>query len=174
MIEIGRRVSILYEGRLEDGSVFDSSEMHEGNPLVFVVGAGTVIPGLEKEVCKLEPFMKKTVSIPADQAYGDYDPELKERVPSRSFPNWEKLPVGGYIVLDMGDERRRVRIESADENTIVFDFNHEFAGHDLTFDLEVIDVFGETGSLIENEEHSSGCTCGCHKLKEQLADDRSS
>ena len=46
MIEIGRRVSVLYEGRLEDGTVFDSSEAHKGSPLVFVVGAGTVIPGL--------------------------------------------------------------------------------------------------------------------------------
>ncbi len=168
MIEVGSKVSVLYEGRLEDGTVFDSSEAHEDRPLVFVVGANTVISGLEKAVCSLEPFQKRTVTIPAAEAYGEYDPALKETVAADGFPDWEKLPVGGYIMLDMGEERRRVKVESVSEAGICFDFNHELAGHDLTFDLEVVDVYGETGSLVENEEHAAGCTCGCHKLKEQL------
>ncbi len=169
VIEVGSKVSVMYEGRLEDGTVFDSSAAHGGRPLVFVVGAGTVIPGLEKAACSLEPFQRRTVTIPAAEAYGEYDPSLRETVPSEGFPDFEKLPVGGFVVLDMGEERRRVKVESVSEDGICFDFNHELAGHDLTFDLEVVDIYGETGSLVENEEHAAGCTCGCHKLKEQLA-----
>lgn len=168
MIDVGRRVSVLYEGRLPDGTVFDSSDAHDGTPLVFVIGAGTVIPGLEKAVAALELNEKATVTVPAAEAYGEYDAELKEAIPVAEFPNAEKLPVGGYIVLDLGDERRRVKVESVDDEQIVFDFNHELAGRDLTFDLEVVDIYGESGSLVENEEHAAGCTCGCHKLKEQL------
>lgn len=168
MIEVGRRVSVIYEGRLADGTVFDSSDNHDGNPLVFVVGANTVIPGLEKAICQLEPFEKATVTIPAADAYGEYDPSLKEEIPVEAFPNADKLPVGEYIVLDMGAERRRVKVAGIENGNIIFDFNHELAGRDLTFDLEVIDVYGETGSLVENEEHSAGCKCGCHKVKEQL------
>ncbi len=168
MIEIGRKVSLLYEGRLTDGTVFDSSDNHNGNPLVFVVGAGTVIPGLEKAVTSLEPHVKETVFIPAQDAYGEYDPELKEIVPRNAFPNAEKLPVGEYIMLNLGNEQRRVKVESVDEQNIVFDFNHELAGEDLTFDIEVTEVYGETGDLVKNEEHAAGCTCGCQKLKKQL------
>ena len=168
MIEVGRKVSVLYEGRFEDGTVFDSSEAHDGNPLVFVIGAGTVLPGLEKAVCALDPFEKRTVTIPAAEAYGEYDPHLVEKVPAKGFPNVDQLPVGEYIALGLGGERRRVKVASLDDDAITFDFNHEYAGRDLVFDLEVVDVYGETGSLIENEEHAAGCTCGCHKLKEQL------
>lgn len=168
MIEDGRRVSVKYEGRLQDGTVFDSSEMHEGNPLVFVIGSGTVIPGLERAVMDLEPFHPATVTIPAAEAYGEYDPELIQVVDKTGFPDADKLPVGGFIILDLGGERRRVKVAAVSDEGITMDFNHELAGKDLVFDLEVVDVFGETGSLIENEQHSATCTCGCHKLKEQL------
>lgn len=168
MIELGRRVSVLYEGRFEDGTVFDSSERHGGDPLVFVVGAGTTIPGLEKAVCAMNPFEKKTVAIPAAQAYGEYDPSLIQEVPVAGFPDASKLPVGGYVALDLAGERCRAKVISIKDGVISFDFNHELAGRNLIFDLEVIEVYGETGSLVENERHAAGCTCGCHKLKEQL------
>lgn len=168
MIDIGRRVSVLYKGRFEDGTIFDSSDMHNGEPLVFVVGAGTVLSGIEKAVVGMEPFEKKTVVVPAAQAYGEYNPELIQTVSAAGFPNKDKLPVGDYITLDLDGERRRVKVASIEDDTITFDFNHEFAGRNLIFDLEVIDVYGETGSLIENEQHSAGCQCGCQKLKKQL------
>lgn len=168
MIEIGRKVSVLYEGRFEDGTVFDSSEAHGGNPLVFVVGAGTVLPGLEKAVCALEPFQKSTVTIPAAEAYGEYDPGLVQQVPAQGFPKASELPVEEYIALELDGERCRAKVSAVDEERITLDFNHEYAGRDLVFDLEVVDVFGETGSLVDNERHGAGCKCGCHKLKEQL------
>lgn len=171
MIEVGRRVSVLYEGRLADGTVFDSSEAHKGNPLVFVIGAGTVLPGLEKAVADMSAFEKRTVTIPAREAYGERDAELVQNVPAANFPDMEKLPVGDYIALDIDGERHRAKVVSVEDGAITLDFNHEYAGQDLSFDLEVIDVYGETGSLIENEQHSAGCQCGCHKLKSQLTED---
>ena len=167
MIDIGRRVGVLYEGRLEDGTVFDCSDWHKGNPLEFTIGNGTVIPGLEKAVADMSAYEKRTVTIPAREAYGERDDRLIESVPTADFPDADKLPVGRYIMLDLPGERRRLKVVSVDDDEVVFDGNHELAGHDLTFDLEVVSILGETGSLVENEQHAEGCTCGCHRFKEQ-------
>lgn len=168
MIEVGNKVRVLYEGRFEDGSIFDSSEQHNGNPLEFVVGSGTVIPGLEKALLPLDPHVKTTVKIKAKDAFGEYDPDLIQIVPVAGFPNADKLPVGQFVMLDIDGERKRAKVAAVDDDSIKFDFNHEFAGRDIEFDVEIVDVIGETGSLIENEEHAASCQCGCHKLKKQL------
>lgn len=168
MIEVGSRVRVLYEGRLDDGTMFDGSEAHGGSPLKFTVGAGTVIPGLERAVCSLEPHERATVRIAAADAYGEYDADLVQEVPAAGFPDAERLPLGGYIMLEVDGELRRVRVAAMRPDAIVLDFNHELAGRDLVFDLEVVEVAGRTGSLVEDEQHAAGCTCGCHRLKEQL------
>ena len=167
MIEIGRRVGVLYTGRLENGTVFDCSDWHDGNPLEFTVGAGQVIPGLDKAVSDMSAHEKRKVTIPAREAYGERDSRLLEYVPTSVFPNADELPVGHYIMLDVAGERRRLKVVMVEDGQILFDGNHELAGHDLTFDLEVVSIFGETGSLVENEQHAEGCTCGCHRFKEQ-------
>ena len=167
MIEVGRRVGVIYEGRLENGEVFDSSAWHGGRPLEFVVGSGQVISGLERVVSEMSARERRTVKISAREAYGERDEGLVERIPARDFPDSDKLPVGEYIMLDFPGGRRRLKVVSVDGEEIVFDGNHELAGCDLTFDLEVVSVLGETGSLVENEQHSQGCTCGCHCFREQ-------
>lgn len=167
MIEMRRRVGIVYEGRLEDGTVFDRTDWHGGAPLEFVLGERQVIPGIERAVADMCAHEKRTVVIPAREAYGERDERLVERVPACELPNADKLPVGGYIVLNLPSGPRRLKVVSVDQDEVVFDGNHELAGHDLTFDLEVVSVLGETGSLIENEQHAEGCTCGCHRFKEQ-------
>lgn len=168
MIEIGRKVGVLYEGRLEDGTVFDSSARHGGVPLEFVVGGGQVIPGLDRAVSEMSPREKRTVAIPARDAYGERDDRLLEWVPADIVPNVGSLPVGEYIMLSLPGEFRRLKVAAVEDGRVLFDGNHELAGHDLTFDVEVVSVLGETGSLIENEQHAEGCTCGCHRFKDQV------
>ena len=168
MIDLGRKVRILYTGKLEDGTIFDSSDMHEGNPLEFIIGAQQVIPGLDKAVREMNAFEKCTVAIPAEEAYGAYNDSLFHTIPVAEFPNAEKLPIGGYVTLSLDGKRVRVRVDRIEDELIYFDFNHELAGQNLAFDIELIEVFGETGSLIENEKHSEDCACGCTKLQEQL------
>ncbi len=168
MVDSGRRVQILYTARLQDGTVIDGSDLHEGHPLEFVIGAQQVIPGLDKTVEGMDAFECRTVTIPAEEAYGAYDDALCETVPFNEFPNAEKLSAGEFIMLSISGDKVRVKVDRIEDGLIYFDFNHEYAGHDLTFSIEVISVFGETGSAVENEKHAAGCACGCHKLKEQL------
>ncbi len=168
MIEIGRLVGIRYEARFADsGMTFDSTDRHGGKLFEFEVGAGQIISGLDRAVSTMSAGEKRTVTVPAAEAYGTWNPALVEEVPTELFPEAEKLQVGGYIVLEMNGEQRRLKVISVDDEKIVFDGNSELCDRDLTFDIEVVSVLGETGTLVEREQHAKGCTCGCHRFKEQ-------
>lgn len=167
MVAIGRRVKVTYTGYLDDGTVFDSTESHGGEPLEFLVGHGQMIPGFDKAVSEMELGERRSVHIPAEMAYGPYREDLIERVPCAHFPNWERLPVGGFIAFRAGGETMRVKVERIEDGIITFDKNHELAGRDLNFDIELVDVHGESGSLVQ-QEHESGCACGCDRLKEAI------
>ena len=83
-VKAGDTVSIHYKGTLDDGSVFDSSEGRD--PLQFTVGSGQIIPGLEKAIPGMEVGEKKVVEVPADQAYGQVDPNARQQVPREGIP----------------------------------------------------------------------------------------
>ena len=169
MVELGRKVKLLYTASFEDGTVFDSSDLHNGNPLEFVVGTGQVIPGLEKAVMDMNAYEKRTITITPKDAYGVYDEKLIEKIPSKDFPHVQDLPVGEYIMLSLPEKRTRVKVMSVDSDYIVLDFNHEFADRSIIFEIELIEIFGETGSAVENEKHAADCSCGCQILKKQLS-----
>ena len=82
-IEDGKTVVIHYEGRLEDGTIFDSSRSRE--PLEFVFGSGSIIPGLEKGLEGLEKGDKKEISVDAKDAYGEKNPEAIQKVSKEQF-----------------------------------------------------------------------------------------
>lgn len=168
MVSLGRKVKILYTSRLEDGTIIDSSDLHNGAPLEFVVGARQVISGLDKAVSNMEAFEKRTVTIPAAEAFGEHDETLREVIPVTDFPHAENLPVGEFIALSLPEGQTRTKVEKIENGMIHFDFNHEYAGQNIIFDIELTEILGETGSAIENEKHAGDCVCGCHKLKEQL------
>jgi peptidylprolyl isomerase/FKBP-type peptidyl-prolyl cis-trans isomerase SlpA len=137
-IKQGDTVSVHYTGRLEDGTVFDSSRERE--PLTFEVGAGQVIEGFENAVVGMETGESQTEEIPSEQAYGDRNPKMvvevdKEQVGGGDPEVGQQLQVhlqGGQtipaIITDVGD------------STVTIDANHPLAGKTLVFDIEVVDV----------------------------------
>lgn len=89
----GATVRIHYTGTLSDGSVFDSSEGRD--PLEFQLGAGAIIPGLERAIDGMTVGDQKTVTIPCAEAYGDYQPEARQDVPRDQIPlifRWTPAP----------------------------------------------------------------------------------
>lgn len=167
MVALGHRVEVVYTGRLEDGTVFDSTAMHDGRPYSFLVGRGQAIPGFDKAVSEMEIGEKKHVAIPPEMAYGAYRPDFVEAVPCEALPGWENLPVGGYIVLNVGGSPLRCKVLKIEDGQIYLDKNHELAGKDLTFDIELVRVHGEGETAIE-QEMESGCACGCDVLKDAI------
>ena len=162
MAQAGQNVFVHYKGSLEDGTVFDSSEGRD--PLEFVAGSGQVIPGFENAVLALEIGESVTVTIPAAEAYGEYSEEGLQIVPIDQIPNADQLPVGKKIYFTgPGGEPFAAKVLKIEDDMVHFDFNHELAGKDLTFDLTLVDAKDagcESGSC-ESGDCSSDCSCGC-------------
>lgn len=88
----GQTVKVHYTGTLEDGTQFDSSAGRD--PLEFTLGEGQVIPGFEQALAEMAVGDTKTVQIPADQAYGEHQPELVQEVDRAQIPDEIELAVG--------------------------------------------------------------------------------
>ena len=143
----GDTVRVHYHGRLTDGTTFDSSEGRQ--PLEFEIGSGVVIKGFNDEVAGMGVGEKKTVVIPVDDAYGPRQEEKVLEFPRDNFPPDIEPEIG--MILNMhsedGDE---VPVVITDINTdaIILDANHPLAGHDLIFDIELVDVKGKSPLII--------------------------
>ena len=130
----GKKVKTHYRGTLDDGTQFDSS-YDRGEPLEFTCGAGQMIKGFDAAVVDMQVGEKKTVHIPAADAYGEHNPEMVITFPAVQVPNIEqiekgmKLPVPA-VVIDVTPE------------AVTLDANHELAGKDLNFDIELVEVEG--------------------------------
>lgn len=135
----GDTVHIHYTGRLDDGTVFDTSENRE--PLAFQIGKGMVVPGFEKAITGMEVGEKKTETIPADLAYGPRVEQLTFMVPRENLPPGYDPQVGEIMRMETKDGRQMdVLITSADPEMIRMDANHPLAGKDLTFDIELVKI----------------------------------
>lgn len=134
----GDTVRIHYTGTLQDGSVFDSSEGRE--PLVFTIGEQQVIPGFESAVTGMEVGARKTVTIPADEAYGPRREDMMLAIPRDQVPPHINPEVGEQLQVGQGGEQFLVTVASVDEREVVLDGNHPLAGKDLTFALELVGI----------------------------------
>ncbi len=143
----GDTVRIHYTGTLDDGEVFDSSEGRE--PLAFTLGGGEVIPGFDKAVDGMEPGEKKTVTIPAADAYGDVRDEMVLEVPRAQLPPGLEPEEGDSLVMQMGDGMEvPVLVREVTDDAVVLDANHPLAGSDLTFEIELVSIDERPGGLI--------------------------
>ena len=135
----GDTVRIHYTGRLADGTVFDSSEDRE--PLEFTLGSGQVIPGFDRGVTGMEVGDTKTIEIPAAEAYGERSEEMTLTVGRDQFPEGLDPEVGHQLQLGMDDGQLvPVTVTEVTDDTVTLDANHELAGKDLIFDLELVSI----------------------------------
>lgn len=139
MAKVGERVRVRYVGTLEDGTEFDGSR-RRGRPLKFTMGDGRMIAGFERVVSEMAAGERRTVTISAAEAYGVYDESLVEAVPEAQLPRAARLPVGSFIVLPVSGGAARVRVDRVEGGVVYLDHNHELAGHDLTFDVELLAI----------------------------------
>ena len=136
----GDTVSVLYVGMLENGSVFDSNV--NTTPLVFTLGAHTVIPGFEDAVIGMSKGQVRTVHIPVDRAYGPYRSDLFMTVNRSLFPAGTPLEIGTYYsVRNPADGSTNVvKIVGVSSDTVTIDQNHLLAGKNLTFMIRLVGI----------------------------------
>ncbi len=147
-VKVDQIVSMEYEVQV-DGSVVDSNV--GGDPLVFLTGKGKVIPGLEIGMAEMNIADKANIVVKAADAYGEYDEEAQEEVPRDQFEGID-LELGTPLQgQDADGQSIQVTVIGLRDNTVVVDFNHPLAGHDLHFSVTLLDVRDATEEEIANE-----------------------
>jgi peptidylprolyl isomerase len=138
-VKEGDTIVIQYIGRLENGTVFDSTEGK--NPLEFTVGEGEVVPGLEKGVIGMAPGESKAIVMPAEQGYG---PHLKERVCAldrKRVPDNFQPEIGQQLQMYRADGLPIMgTVVAISETSFTMDYNHPLAGKTLIFDTTLLEI----------------------------------
>jgi peptidylprolyl isomerase len=127
-VKQGDKIKVHYTGKLEDGTIFDSSQ--DRPPFEFTVGKNEVIPGFEKNLVGMEVGDKKTMTIAPDEGYGPAREDL-----------FMEIKVGQRIKVRQQDGNiLDVTIAGVKDDAVIFDANHPLAGKELTFDVELVEI----------------------------------
>jgi peptidylprolyl isomerase len=135
----GDTVKVHYTGKLEDGTVFDSSADRE--PLQFTIGEGNVIPGFENAVVGMNPGEIKTEKIPCVDAYGPRHEEMIQTIERSAIPADIAVQEGQQLqVSQPGGEALVVTVAEVTDDAVTLDGNHRLAGKDLVFEIELVEI----------------------------------
>lgn len=135
----GDKVSVHYTGKLDDGSIFDSSVGEE--PLVFTLGEGELIEGFEEAVFSMSVGEKKSVTIAPEKAYGEPLDDMLLEVPLSEMPADLEFEIGDELELtNEEDEAMLVIVSQLNDNSVILDGNPPLAGETLTFEIELLTI----------------------------------
>lgn len=159
----GDKVKIDYTGKLEDGTVFDSTLEDadccsdecdadecdsddcgcgcEPGPMIMTVGDGELFPQIDEALIGMSPGDKKTVVIPAVDAFGEHEEDRVFTVPRSDLPEDLKPEIGDELILsNENDEELGVAVVELTPDSITFDANHPLAGENLTFEISLVEI----------------------------------
>ncbi len=149
-IEKGNTITVDYVGKLQDGTVFDtsiekiakesgkySSGRNYDEWLTFVAGAGQMIAGFDQGVIGMKIGETKTVSIEPKDAYGERDQAKLLTIKKDQIPDADQYKVGMQVMSQNG---QIFKVYEVKKDEIVFDANHELAGKTLIFDITIKDI----------------------------------
>ena len=133
------KVKVHYTGKLDDGTVFDSSRNRE--PFEFTIGAGQVIPGFEQGIVGMAKGETKTVTLQPEDAYGKIRDDLIVAVNKSEMPADLNAEVGQQLQINQPDGKViPVTVTDISEEKITLDANHPLAGKALTFEIELLEI----------------------------------
>lgn len=156
-MEVGDRKVVSFEYTLKDKETGEVIDKSAGQPLTFLTGVGEIIPGLESRMYGMKQGEKRTIEVPAEEAYGLSDQNLVQKVPRQYFeginlevglPLQAQTPEGQIINMVVVD---------FDENAVTVDLNHPLAGRDLVFEIEVVNIREATpDEILHGHAHFGG------------------
>lgn len=136
----GKVCRVHYKGTFNDGTQFDSS-YDRGEPIEFICGAGQMINGFDMAVVDMEIGQEKDIHLMPEEAYGQPDPRAIFSLEIAKLPGSENAQVGQQVYLaDQYGQPVPVKVVAKDEVNITFDANHEMAGKELNFHIELVEV----------------------------------
>ena len=137
---VGKTCRTHYRGTFNDGTQFDSS-YDRGEPLEFICGAGQMIRGFDAAVADMEVGQVVDVHLMPEEAYGMPDPNAVFTLEIADLPGSEDLEAGQQVWLtNQYGQPFPVKVAAKEEKTITFDANHEMAGKELNFRIELVEV----------------------------------
>ena len=140
---VGKKCRVHYRGTFNDGTQFDSS-YDRGETLDFICGTGMMIPGFDTAVANMEVGETVNVHLMPSEAYGEKDPNAIFTVETALVPGSEELDVGQRLYLQSSNGQPfPVTVTAKDDKTITFDANHEMAGKELNFTIELVEASEE-------------------------------
>ncbi len=155
---MARVVTFHYVLKDKAGKTLDSSQGNE--PMTYLEGSGSIIPGLETVITTLKTGDKKHVPVKAAEAYGEHDAKLVAEVPRAQFPEGEQIEAG--MRFRAGEEHEHgpvFTVTKVTETHVHVDGNHPLAGVDLFFDVEIVDTRDAT---LEEVKHGHAHGPGGH------------
>lgn len=167
-------VAIHYTLKNDAGAVIDSSAGRD--PLDYIQGKGMIVPGLEKEMIGRAIGDKFSVKVSPEEGYGVRRPEMVQEIPLEAFQGVDKVEAGMTFVARGPQGQMMVTITEVKETVAVIDGNHELAGQNLNFEIEVASVREATEDELENGLDRGGCCgghggCGCSDEEEGCCSD---
>jgi FKBP-type peptidyl-prolyl cis-trans isomerase SlyD len=148
-------VSLHYRLRNDGGDTIDSSA--GGEPLAYIQGSGSILPGLESALEGREAGEKLAVRIVAKDAYGERSAALVQNVPRKALATIGKIKVGTQFHAQVTGGARVMTITAVAQDEVTIDGNHPLAGQDLNFDVEVVEVRDATAEeLAHGHVHGAG------------------
>ena len=137
---VGKTCKVHYRGTFNDGTQFDSS-YDRGEPIEFVCGSGMMIQGFDKAVASLNVGESVDIHLMPEEAYGEVDPEAFITVAISELPGSEDLKVDDMIYLQNEyGQQFPAKVTALTDSEITFDANHEMAGKELNFKIELVEV----------------------------------
>lgn len=137
-VQNGDSVKVNYTGRLEDGSVFDSSLVEGREPLATILGQGQLIKGFESGLMGMSIGDKKTIELTPEEAYGDFINGMVSEVPLSNLP--EGVKIGDQLQGQSEGGPIMVVVKEVNDTSAMVDANHPLAGKKLIFDLELVSI----------------------------------
>ncbi|MRJ02813.1 MAG: peptidylprolyl isomerase [Epsilonproteobacteria bacterium] len=163
-IEDNKVVGIEYTVKdAKSGEIIDSNVGHK--PLEFITGKNHIIPGLEKEIKKMNPGEEADILVPAEEAYGTHNQEAVQKLPREQFQGIDLQK--GMTLYGQGENGETVQVTVVDFNDqeVTIDFNHPLAGKDLMFTVKVVSERDATPEEVltgqVQQEHCDDGSCGC-------------
>ena len=159
-------VTLTYDLRLDgkEGEIFESAT--EANPLVFLHGAGLMIPAFEEQLIGKKTGEKFEIAIPAASGYGEINEEAVVELPLDIFKIDGKVddtlltPGNSVPMMSAHGQRMDGIVVSVQNETVTMDFNHPLAGEDLHFTGKIMEVREATADELNAAYSTGGCSCG--------------
>lgn len=162
-VKPGDKVSVIYEGYLENNEQFESSA--DTGPLDFIVGTASVMACFEQAVLGMAINETKTIAVEPENAYGPHQPELVHQLPRSTWPAEAEIKKGLVVGMTIEKEGKEHQVPATitdiTDETVTIDYNHPLAGQKVIYQITMQSINGKTEPLPMADGPAGGCS-GCH------------